>query len=291
MNLFDYQAPTTVEQAIALLSADARPLAGGTDLLVKIRYGRIAPDCLIDIKHIPELTRISVDEAGLTLGAAVTCADLVAHPTVCEQYPGLVDAVSIIGGAAIQNRATIGGNLCNAAPSADSIPALIVYSTSCTIAGPAGRRVLSADAFCTGPGQTILGPDELLVSLHLPPPAPRSAAAYRRFTPRHEMDIAVAGVGTWLALDQDGKIADARIALSAVAPVPLPVPQAAQVLIGRVPDQEALAAAAQTAQKAARPINDVRGGAAQRTHLIGVLVQRTLDTALKRAQMPASGGE
>jgi CO/xanthine dehydrogenase FAD-binding subunit len=233
MRPFDYRAPTTVDQAVALLgSAGTRALAGGTDLLVRMRYGQAAPGCLVDVKRIPELTRIELGTGGLTFGAAVSCAQLCEHPGVRREYPGLVDAVSIIGGAAIQNRATVGGNLCNAAPSADSIPALIVLGASCTVAGPQGRREVPVDAFCTAPGQTVLAVGELLVSIHVPPPAPRSGAAYQRFIPRREMDIAVAGAGAWLALDAEGTIAGARLALSAVAPVPLPVPHAAQALAG-----------------------------------------------------------
>jgi len=285
MNPFEYQTPTTLEQATALLARPgAYPLAGGTDLLVKMRYRRLTPTCLVDLKHIPALTRIVVDENGLLLGAAVTCADLVAHPDVRQTYPGLIDAIAIIGGTAIQNRATVGGNLCNAAPSADSAPALIVHNAQAVIAGPHGERTLAVSDFCVAPGQTALAPGELLVAIRVPPPPPRSSAAYLRFTPRHEMDIAVAGAAAWLTLTEKGTIADARIALGAVAPTPLPVTEAAQALIGRQPEETAFATAAHLAQEAARPIDDVRGSAAQRRHLIGVLVRRTLRIALERAQ-------
>jgi len=199
MRPFEYQAPTSINEAIALLAdADKRahPLAGGTDLLVQLRRGFVKADLLVDIKRIPELRRISFDPAeGLTLGAAVSCADLCEHPDVRKAYPGLVDAASIIGGAAIQERATLSGNLCNAAPSGDSIPAMIVLGATCTITGPQGTRTVPVEVFCTGPGETVLGKGEMLVSIHFPAPIPNSGACYMRFTPRREMDIAVAGAG------------------------------------------------------------------------------------------------
>jgi carbon-monoxide dehydrogenase medium subunit len=285
MKSFDYQVPTTVEQAVALLAVDdARPLAGGTDLLVQMRYGRVGPNCLVDVKRIPELTRIEIDETGLTFGAAVTCAQLSAHPAVRECYPGLIDAVSIIGGAAIQNRATVGGNLCNGAPSADAIPALIVHRARCVIAGSQGMRTVPVETFCIAPGKTMLVSGELLVSIRVSLSVPHSGAHYVRFIPRGEMDIAVAGAGAWIALTEDlGEIAAARIALGAVAPTPLLVADAAASLIGKAPTEEAFAEAASMAQKVADPITDVRGTAAQRRHLVGVLTRRALRGAVRRA--------
>jgi CO/xanthine dehydrogenase FAD-binding subunit len=291
MKPFEYQAPTSITEAIALLAdkgKKARPLAGGTDLLVQLRHGLFAPDLLIDIKKISEFSRITFDPAaGLTVGAAVTCAQLCEHPDARRLYPGLIDAASIIGGSAIQGRATLGGNLCNAAPSADSVPAMIVLNATCTIAGPEGSRTVPVDAFCTAPGKTVLGRDELLVSIHFPPPTPNSGACYRRFTPRLEMDIAVAGAGVWVALSDDYGITDARIALSAVAPTPLFVEPAGAVLIGQAPTEAAFAEAAELARQAASPIEDVRGTEAQRRHLVGVLVKRALRGAVSRAK----GGE
>ncbi|HQK14355.1 MAG TPA: xanthine dehydrogenase family protein subunit M [Anaerolineae bacterium] len=289
MQPFAYQAPASVGEAVALLAdphREARPFAGGTDLLVQMRRGLYAPEMLVDVKRIPELNHITFDPVeGLTIGAAVTCAWLCDHPAVRQHYPGLVDAVSLIGGAAIQRRATLGGNLCNAAPSGDSIPALIVLAATATIAGPQGTRNIPVAAFCTAPGKTVLRPGELLVSLRLPSPTPHSGARYLRFTPRGEMDIAVAGAGVWLALDADGTtIADARIALSAVAPTPLFVEAAGKALVGAAPTDEAFAAAAALAQEAARPISDVRGTAAQRRHLVGVLTRRALHGAYQRAK-------
>jgi len=286
MRPFTYQAPASIPEAIALLADEgrrARPLAGGTDLLVQLRRRLFDVDLLVDVKKIPELNVISFDPAtGLTLGACVSCARICEHPRASTHYPCLVDAASIIGGTAIRERATVGGNLCNAAPSGDAIPATIVLDAACTIAGPAGTRTVPVRQFCTAPGQTVLKSDEMLVSIHFPPPAPRSGARYTRFIPRHEMDIAVVGVGAWVALEEE-RIADARIALGAVAPTPLAVDDAAAVLVGREPGEDVYAEAAQRAQEAACPINDVRGTAAQRRHLVGVLAKRALRGAVARA--------
>jgi carbon-monoxide dehydrogenase medium subunit len=289
MKPFGYEAPTSVSEATALLadkSRNARPFAGGTDLLVQLRRGLCKVDLLVDVKRIPELNRLSFDPAaGLTVGAAVSCADLCEHPGVRKAYPGLVDAASVIGGTAIQGRATLGGNLCNAAPSGDSIPAMIVLGAVCTIAGPTGTRTVPAETFCTAPGKTVLGADELLVSIHLPAPGPHSGGCYVRFTPRREMDIAVAGAGAWVVLSADhARITDARIALAAVAPTPLHVPPAGTALIGKPPTEDAFSEAAKLAQEAACPITDVRGTTAQRRHLVGVLVRRAIRGAVDRAR-------
>ncbi len=288
MRPFAYYAPSSIGEALALLAEPdrrARPFAGGTDLLVQMRRGVSSPGTLVDVKRIPELSRIICDPLeGLTIGAAVPCAWVCDHPRLRQAYPGLTDAASLIGGTAIQQRATLGGNLCNAAPSADSIPAMIVLDAVAILAGPNGTRAVPVAHFCLAPGKTILAPDELLVSLRFPPPAPRSGTCYVRFTPRGEMDIAVAGVGAWLALNEDGLITDARIALSAVAPTPLFVEAAGAALIGRSPTEEAFTEAAAIAQEAARPISDVRGTAAQRRHLVGVLTRRALRGAWQRAK-------
>jgi carbon-monoxide dehydrogenase medium subunit len=307
MKPFEYRAPTSIGEAVALLAdkgKKARPLAGGTDLLVQLRRDLLKLDLLVDVKRIPELNRITFDPVegtcpepfvpgpkdqgpaeGLTVGAAVSCAGLCEHPDVQKVYPGLVDTASIIGGTAIQGRATLGGNLCNAAPSGDSIPAMIVLGAVCTIAGSHGSRTVPVDAFCTGPGKTVLGEDEMLVSIHFPAPTPNSGARYGRFTPRREMDIAVAGVGAWVVLSDDHTtITAARLALAAVAPTPLLVEAAGTALAGQSPTEEAFTQAAKLAQEAARPITDVRGTEAQRRHLVGVLVKRALRGAVSRAK-------
>jgi CO/xanthine dehydrogenase FAD-binding subunit len=289
LRAFAYYAPASAGEAIAILaekSPRARALAGGTDLLVQLRAGRFEADAVVDVKRIAELSAVAYSPAdGLVVGAAVPCAVLCENGDVQRLYPCLVDAAGIIGGTAIQNRATLGGNLCNAAPSGDSIPAMIVLDASCVIAGPQGRRTVPVASFCTGPGRTVLQPGELLVSIRFPPPQAGSGAHYLRFIPRHEMDIAVAGAGAWVKLSDDRKkITDARIALAAVAPTPLPVTAAGRALIGNGPDEASFAEAARLAQEAARPISDVRGTIAQRRHLVGVLVQRALRGAVQRAQ-------
>jgi len=292
---FDYQAPTSIRAAVALLADKgdrARPLAGGTDLLVQMRLGLCEADTVVDMKRIPELRRLDYDaHAGLTIGAAVTCAELGEYPPVRARYPGLWDGVGIIGGSAIQGRATVGGNLCNAAPSGDAIPALIVLGATAVIEGPLGAREAPVDGFCVGPRRTALQRGELLASLRVPPPQPHSASCYARFTPRAEMDIAVAGAAAWVRLDDSGtRIEDARIALSAVAPTPLLVEAAGAALAGCQIDtaaaaEEAIAEAARLARQAARPIADVRGGVAQRQQLVEVLVKRALRGAIQRASV------
>jgi CO/xanthine dehydrogenase FAD-binding subunit len=286
MKPFAYHRPESLAAAtelLARLDGRALPLAGGTDLLVKLRAGVLSVDHVVDIKRIAQTTRISFDaRRGLTFGAAVACADLCAHHEAARRYPALIEAAGLIGGAAIQSRATIGGNLCNAAPSADSAPVLIVLNARCLVVGPKGRRWVPAADFCTGPGRTALAAGEILVAIRVPLPRPRSGAAYERFIPRGEMDIAVAGAAAWLALEK-GTIGDARIALAAVGPRPLAANAAAAALIGGPAAADAFARAAAAAREAASPISDVRGSAGQRLHLVEVLVRRVLERAAGRA--------
>ncbi len=288
MGAFDYRAPTTVDEAVGLLAEygeRARPFAGGTDILVQLRAGRFDLDVLVDVKRVPELNEIAYDpSAGLTIGAAVPCYRIAEDPRVRSAYPGLIDGAAIIGGSGIQGRATLGGNLANSSPSADSVPALIALSATCEIVGPNGRRSVPVEQFCTGPGRNVLGRGEMLVSIHLPPPEPRSGARYLRFIPRNEMDIAVVGVGAAVTLSADlGRIERARIALGAVGPTPILAEAAGASLLGQAPTEEAIAIAAARAQDAARPITDMRGTAAQRRHLVGVLTRRALRGAIQRA--------
>ncbi len=289
MQAFDYVLARSVEQAVSLLSRDgdgAHVLSGGTDLLVQLREGRRRAALLVDVKPIPEVNVLSYDPLqGLKLGAAVPCYRICDHPAVAAAYPGLIDAVSLIGSIQIQGRASVGGNLCNASPAADTIPALIVHQAVCVIAGPDGRREVPAEDFCTAPGQTVLQKGEFLVALRLPPPKPGFGAHYLRFTPRNEMDIAVVGVGASVLLDPSGmSFESARIALGAVAPTPLSVPEAGAALAGRKVSDEAIEEAARIAQAAARPISDVRGTVAQRSHLAAVLTRRALRKAIERAR-------
>lgn len=289
MKSFSYQAPTTLGEAVTMLAEPhkrVRPLAGGTDLLVQMRLNLHDLDLVVDIKKIPELNQLVYDEAtGLTIGAAVPCAAIYENTDVLNNYLGLVDAASIIGGIAIQGRATLGGNLCNASPSGDAISALIALDATCNIAGPDGERSLPSELFCVAPGKNALSPGELLVSIHTPPPRANTGAHYLRFTPRAEMDIAVAGVGAAVELSDDlSQITAARLALAAVAPTPLLATTAADALIGKAPTEETFAAAATIAQESINPITDVRGTAAQRRHLIGVLTRRALTGAVARAK-------
>jgi carbon-monoxide dehydrogenase medium subunit len=285
----EYAAPKTVDEAVKLMASagqQARALAGGTDILVQLRVGRRTPDLLVDVKNIPELNQLSYDPGqGLTLGAATPCYRIYQNQTVASAYPGLIDAASLIGGIQIQGRASIGGNLCNAAPSGDSIPPVIVLGGVCTIAGPNGTRQVAAEEFCTGPGQNVLQPGEILVSISFPAPQAHSGASYLRFIPRNEMDIAIAGVGSSVVLDSSGQnFVTGRVALSAVAPTPLLVSQATEALAGKPVSDETIEAAAQAAMAAARPINDMRGTVRQRVHLVGVLTRRTLRNAIRRAR-------
>jgi len=283
---FDYAAPASVRDAIEQMTANpgACLLAGGTDLLVQLRAGRKQTGLVIDLKRIPELNEIRCDAAGgLTLGAAVPCYRIYRHGEVVRMYPSLVEVASLIGGTQIQGRASIGGNLCNASPSADSIPLLIALGAICRIAGPGGNRELAVEDFCLAPGRNVLGPGELLVALHVPPPRAHSGAQYLRFIPRNEMDIAVAGVGVEVALE-DGHFRTARIALAAVAPTPLFVREAGDALAGRTVDAASMAAAAEIARAAARPITDMRGTAEYRRHLCEILTRRALEAAVRKAR-------
>lgn len=288
MQPFRYIRAQNVEHAATLLQQQdgrARILAGGTDLIVALRERRIAAELIIDIKGVPEVDELTYDaHDGLRLGAAVPCHRIYRHADVLRHYPGIVDAASLIGGVQIQGRASLGGNLCNASPAADSIPALIVHSAVCDIALPQTRRRVPVEEFCVAPGKTVLGRGEFLASLHLPSPPPGFGAAYLRFIPRNEMDIAVVGVGASVQLDADRRhIVAARIALGAVAPTPLFVPEAGAALLGAVPDDAVFARAAELAQAAARPITDMRGTAEFRRHLVGVLTRRALAKAVERA--------
>jgi carbon-monoxide dehydrogenase medium subunit len=283
----DYAAPTTLAEAATLLARNgARALAGGTDIIVQVRENRRDAEILVDLKNVPEVNTLSYARQGLILGAAVACYRVAEHPDVRRWYPGLADAVALVGGVQIQSRASVGGNLCNASPAADTIPALIALGASAVIATPGGtRRTVPVEQFCTGPGRTVLGPGELLVHLHLPPPAANSGSAYLRFIPRNEMDIAVVGAG--VALTLDGKRAactSARVALGAVAPTPLLVPEAGAALTGTPLGDNDVEPAAALARAAARPISDMRGSADYRRHLVGVLVRRALRVAAERAK-------
>lgn len=287
MHELHYEAPTSLDQAIGLLAAagdDGRMLAGGTDLIIQMRAGVREPGQVIDAKKIPELQTLSYDaQSGLRLGAALACCEIIDNPTVRQHYPGLVEAAGLIGSDQILARASVGGNVCNGSPAADTTPALIALGATCHIAGPNGTREVAVEDVVTAPGQTALAADELLVEFRIPAPPAKAADCYQRFIPRNEMDIAVVGVGSCVALDGDTCSA-ARIGLGAVAARPLLAKEAGAALVGKPLDAAAIDAAAKLAQAAASPISDMRGTAEFRTHLVGVLTRRTLEEAAARAR-------
>ena len=290
MKWIDYVSPNTLDEAIGILGqngAKARLLAGGTDLIVLLRVNpeRINnPEVIVDIKGVPELNELSYSPgSGLTLGAAVPCYKIYQNEAVAKAYPGLIDAAALIGGIQIQGRASIGGNLCNSTPSADSIPALIAHSVTCNIAGPNGTRQVAAEDFCTGPSQNVLKSDEILVSMHFPPPPDNFGARYIRFIPRNEMDIAVAGAGVSVVLN-NGNFDSARVALASVAPTPLFVTAIGDALSGQPANESSISEAGRLAKDAAKPIDDMRGTVEYRKHLCDVLTRRALTAAVTRAQ-------
>lgn len=287
MKWFDYQSPTSVREAVGLLAEagdKARPLAGGTDLLVQMRARAYDLDLVVDVKDIPELNELTYDpDNGLTIGAAAACYRIYGNSTVQSVYPGIVDAANIIGGTQIQGRASLGGNLCNAAPSADSVPAMIAYNGAAKIAGPNGEREVALEDFCVGVRRTVLERGEILVSLNFPTPDANSGANYIRFIPRNEMDIAVAGAGVSVTLD-NGDISAARVTLASVAPTPLFVRDAADAIVGKPATEETAQIAAEIARDAAKPITDMRGTIEYRKRLCEVLTRRALMTAIERAK-------
>ncbi|MEZ5402512.1 MAG: xanthine dehydrogenase family protein subunit M [Bryobacteraceae bacterium] len=285
MKWFDYAAPATAADALDTLAKNpgALMLAGGTDLLVQLRTGRRETALVVDIKKIPELNALTANSGGLTLGAAVPCYVIERNSDVRRHWHALAEVAGLIGGTQIQGRASIGGNLCNAAPSADAVPLLIAMGAICEIASAAGRRTIPVEQFCTAPGRNVLAPGEILVALHIPKPPPGSGACYLRFIPRNEMDIAVAGAGVAVTI-ANGRISAARVALSSVAPTPLFVDAAGAAIVGQAPEAAAVAKAAQAARDAARPISDMRGTEEYRRHLCAVLTRRALETAIARAK-------
>jgi len=285
---FEFQTATTVDEAVSLLAAKgdrARVLTGGTDLIVQLRENLREADLVVDVKKIPELMEYSLTEKGLRLGAGVPCYRIYGDEAIRKAYPGLVDSARIIGGWQIQSRASIGGNLCNSSPAADSVPTLIAYNVTCHIAGPEGRRTVPVAEFCTAPGRNVLKRGELLTSLEFPAAGKHSSAAYLRFIPRNEMDIAVVGAGAWVQLDAKGeKIEQARLALAAVAPTPIFLADASASLAGKPATLDSFKAAGVLASAIAKPIDDKRGTVDYRKHLAGVLIERSLAGAVRRAR-------
>ena len=287
MHAISYEAPTTVEQAVKLLATKgekARPLCGGTDILIQMRAGIRKPEQLVDVKAIPELRQISFDpKSGLRLGAAVSCIEIYENPAMRKHYPGLTEAAHLIGSIQIQSRASVGGNLCNGSPAADTTPALVVLGAIAHVVSANESRDIPVEQFCTGPQRTVLQPGELLVELRIPAPKPHSSDAYLRFIPRNEMDIAVVGVGVALTLDGE-RCTAARIGLGAVGPTPLLATKAAESLIGKKLDGTAIENAGKLAGEAATPIDDMRGTAEFRTSITAVLTRRAIAIAAERAR-------
>ena len=279
-----YEAPETVADAVRLMQADpdARAFAGGTDLLVQYRTGARRPTFFIDLKRIPELVGITIEEQDMRLGAATSAAVICEHPEVKRLWPGLVEATHLIGSTQIQGRSTVGGNLCNGSPAADTTCPLLVNRARAVIVGPEGERTVNVDGFTLAPGRTVLGRGEVLVALLVPRPAPRTADAYLRLIPRTEMDIAAAGAAVSVTLDEHGVCTAAHVAIAAVAPTALLVRDAAQALIGSQLDDEALQRAGAAASAAAKPIDDKRGTVAYRRTVVGVLTRRAASIAAAR---------
>lgn len=286
MRRFEIALPASLDdclRAVAEHAPDARVVAGGTDLLPQMKIGQVRPARVIDLSGVAVLRGLERVDGSVRIGSTVTARTLELSPLVRSTLPALAESAALVGSVQVRNLATVGGNLCNAAPSADMAPPLLALDAEAVVAGPAGERRVPLVSFFTGVRRTVLKPDELLVALVVPAPGPRSGSAYLRHTPRRELDIAVVGVASQLTLS-DGVCAKARIALAAVAPVPLRATAAEQALEGQPVTPERIARAAELAVEAARPISDQRGSADFRRHLVRVLTRRTLTTALARAQ-------
>jgi len=280
-----YHAPDTVEQAIALLASDssARPLAGGTDLIVQMQSGRTTPSAIVDLKNIGRLSGVRRFGDGFAIGAATPCTALKEDHSLVAAWPGVVEAANLIGSVQVRNRATMGGNLCNASPAADSVPALVAAGATCIVVGPSGEREISVADVPAGPGKTNLAEGEFVAEIRLPGQVERGADAYLRSIPRTEMDIAVVGVGANIVLAADGTCEWARIAVGAAAPTVLHVKDAGKALEGTKLDDEAMEAMAAAVRLACNPISDKRGTVEYRKAMAGVLAKRTVKIALQRA--------
>ena len=287
MRRFEYLEARTVGQAIAMLQRhgeQARIVAGSTDFLVRWRAGFWHPDYVVNIQRIAGLKRAAFSRRnGLRLGALTTIQTLEQHPAIRRHYPALAAAAASFAGVQVRNLATVGGNICNASPSGDTLPALIAYGAQCRISGSDGQRSVPLEQLFTGPGRTVLDHDEVLAEIVLPPPPVNTGALYIKHSPRGAMDIATVGVASSLTIDASGVCADARIVLGAVAPTPIRAGDAEEVLRGKKLDADLLQAAAEQAMAQSFPIDDVRGTARYRREMVGVLTRRTLERALDAA--------
>lgn len=280
-----YESPTTTKEAAALFANEkgkAFFLAGGTDLLVRMKSGLVEPDLVIDIKYVPAMQEIRTTQTGFKIGAAVSSAELGEHKALKKAWPGVVEAANLIGSDQIQSRCTIVGNLCNASPAADSVPALIAAGAKAIVVGKDKRRTVPVESIITGPGKTSLKKGEVIEAITLPKRPRKAGDAYLRFIPRTEMDIAVVGVGVNVELER-GVIKKARVALGAVAATPLLVPEAAKAIVGTKLTDEAMDNLAAACSAACNPIDDKRGTIAYRTRLAGVLARRAAKIAFERA--------
>jgi CO/xanthine dehydrogenase FAD-binding subunit len=287
MPRLSYASPGTAEEAVALLSSAsglAKVLSGGTDLLVQLRSGRVKPDLVVDTKRIAGIMGIRRENGGWVIGAATPGAEIEAHLELKRAWPGVVEAMDLIGSTQIQGRATLAGNLCNASPAADSVPAMIATGAMAVVVGPNGRREVPVEEIPIAPGRTSLARDELVIEFRLPPRPRRTGDAYLRMIPRTEMDIAVVGCGVCVTLDDTGVCKAAKVALGAVAPTPLVVKEAADALIGYRPDEETLARLDGAARAVCRPIDDKRGTIDYRIKVAGVLARRAAAIAFQRAE-------
>lgn len=280
-----YHAPETIEQAVSLLSGDAtaRPLSGGTDLIVQMQSGRTAPGAIVDLKRIARLREIRREGDGFAIGAAVPCTALKEDAALAEAWPGVVEAANLIGSVQVRNRATMAGNLCNASPAADSVPALVAAGATCIVAGPSEEREVPVEQIPAGPGQTSLKSGEFVSEIRLPARGERGGDAYLRSIPRTEMDIAVVGAGANIVLDSDGTCTAARIAIGAAAPTVLLVEDAGKALVGTKLDDAAIDKMMEAVRAACNPIDDKRGTVEYRKAMAGVLAKRVVEIARKRA--------
>ncbi|MER8376304.1 xanthine dehydrogenase family protein subunit M [Mesorhizobium sp. M1338] len=281
-----YIRPLSIEDAVGQLAGSAGTaaiLAGGSDLLVRMKGGFVEPDLIVDIKAIESLSEIRETAEGFSIGAAVPCAVLGESAALKKAWPGVVEAAKLIGSKQVQGRCTITGNLCNASPAADSVPALVAAGARASVVGPAGRRTIPVQSVPTGPGKTSLAKGEIIEAILLDKRAPRSGDAYLRFIPRTEMDIAVVSAGVNLTIDEHGVVKSARVALGAVAATVLLVEEAAEVLIGSKLDEATLERLAKVCSGACRPIDDKRGTIEFRRKVAGVLAKRAATTAYARA--------
>ena len=280
-----FESPTTTKAAVSLLAAEkgvSHVLAGGTDLLVRMKMGAIEPDLVVDVKRIDTMAALTVAASSVHIGGAVPAAELGESEKLRTLWPGVVEAANLIGSDQIQGRCTVVGNLCNASPAADSVPALIAAGAKALVIGPNGKRRVSVDKIVLGPGRTSLGHGEFIEAIVLPARAPKSGDAYLRFTPRTEMDIAVVSAAVNLTLAR-GVVKTAKVVLGAVAPTAISVPAAARALIGTKLDDAALEKMAKACRAACNPIDDKRGTVEYRTKVAGVLGRRAALLAFERA--------